>query len=275
MRYSYKKTLLFILLICTFIEANAQFRSRKKNFAAGLSIQAKGGINFFYGDLVSKNRHNYSLGIVALKDVSYCLDVRADLEYGSLRGTQYNEGQTDYFCSFENNYYSFSAGVSFRLLDYINGLLKDRLFNPYIIGQFGVIYYDADESFGPAAVAVYPDLNKPEHWRTEKGFAPILGLGCGCRLYINKKWAAHAEWVGVLPITDLLDAHEIWYKNRKNSGPYIQTDDNDYYYVGTVGVSYTFGASDWRNRSKYKRKTIHRRRPKNSHKKKKYNIRRR
>ncbi|SMO52263.1 hypothetical protein SAMN06265379_102227 [Saccharicrinis carchari] len=200
----------------------------------------------FFGDLVSESRTNYVFGVAAEREYTSYLNARVDLNYGSMKGTQINEGSTLPYATFENTFIQFGVGATFRPLDYAYGLFKQRFFNPYLIGQLTLIQYNATEYNGPGSFK--PD---GEIWRERSGIAPGVSFGAGLNYYMNNRVSLTAEVIGTAAFNDELDAHKEW---DDRAGNIHQTDGNDFFYVATVGITYLFDDSQWKNSPKYNRK---------------------
>lgn len=233
-----------ILLLSTSV--SSQYRKKRNQFLEGFKIQPKAGVNMFYGDLVSKSRTNYVFGVVAEREYTSYLNARIDLNYGSMKGTQINEGNTLPYANFENTFIQLGLGATFRPLDYAYGLFKQRFFNPYIIGQLSLIQYNATEYNGPM------NINPPgEIWRERSGIAPGVSFGAGLNYYVSNRMSLTVEAIGTAVFGDELDAHKDWEDGAGNIHP---TEGNDFFYVATVGASYLFDDSQWKNSPKYNRK---------------------
>lgn len=200
----------------------------------------------FFGDLVSESRTNYVFGVVAEREYTSYLNARIDLNYGSMKGTQINEGNTLPYATFENTFIQLGLGATFRPLDYAYGLFKQRFFNPYIIGQLSLIQYNATEYNGPM------NINPPgEIWRERSGIAPGVSFGAGLNYYMSNRLSLTVEAIGTAVFGDELDAHKDWEDGAGNIHP---TEGNDFFYVATLGATYLFDDSQWKNSPKYNRK---------------------
>lgn len=259
------KTTITCLIILLSTSINAQYK-KKHQFLEGFKVQPKVGFNMFYGDLVSTERTRYIFGVNAEKELNEYLNARFDLSMGSMKGSQ-QMSSGDVYAYFVNEFAQYNFGATFRPLDLAYGLFKQRRFNPYIIGQIGVIQWKAREFFGNAAhsndylawrgIGYDPiDTNGDGYddnferngtW----GFAPTITGGFGCAVFVNSRISINAEWNGTYAFTDELDAHAEW---TDNEGNVHQTAGNDFFYLGTIGVTYLFDDSQWRNSPKYNRK---------------------
>ncbi len=200
----------------------------------------------FYGDLVSESRTNYVFGVVAEREYTSYLNARIDLNYGSMKGTQINAGNTLAYASFENTFIQLGLGATFRPLDFAYGLFKQRFFNPYVIGQLSLIQYNATEYKGP----LHTDPNGGI-WRERSGIAPGVSFGAGLNYYFSNRLSLTLEAVGTAVFGDELDAHKEWYGG---DGEVHVTESDDFFYVATVGATYLFDDSQWKNSPKYNRK---------------------
>lgn len=222
-------------------------------FLEGFKMQPKAGVNMFFGDLVSESRTNYVAGIAFEREYLSYLNARVDLNYGSMKGTQIYAGTNLAYAYFENTFIQLGLGATFRPLDYAYGLFKQRKFSPYAIAQLSFTYYDATEFNGPANSR--PD---GEIWRERVGVAPGISMGAGVNYYLTSRYSLTAELLGTYNFNDELDAHKDW---SGPSGKVYTTDSNDFFYVTTVGVTYLFDDSKWRNSPKYNRKAYMKTRP--------------
>ncbi len=266
MRKNLKKAIIVYLTLLLSFSLNAQYRKRHQ-FLEGFKIQPKVGVNMFYGDLVSKKRTKYTFGVVAEKELTEYLNGRFDLTLGSMKGTQESAPGLIY-AYFSNFFVQYNFGATFRPLDLAMGLFKERRFNPYVIGEIGIIQWRAREWFGAASgfedgspwrgVGYTPNADRTDFdsdgsW----GFAPNISGGLGCSVFINSRISLNAEWVGSYTFTDKLDVHDVWYNGLQPDMTYeyeVQTAGNDFFYIGTIGATYLFGDSRWRNHPKYNRK---------------------
>ncbi len=243
---SSSKYILFSL-ICLFIltlNANAQ-RRRKPTFFEGTTVGPRAGVNMFFGDLVDKSRTSISFGGVAEKELSKYISGRLQLNVGQMKGEQIPPESEEAYAYFKNFYTELSVGASFKPLNLMFGYYKQRSFNPYIIGQIGIIQYSTKEWYGPASGQT-PD----ELWRQFSKISPIVSAGGGLSYWVNSRLSANVEFIGTLPFTDLLDGHKEW-----SSGDITyQTDANDFYYTAMVGITFLIDDSKWKNEPKYNRK---------------------
>ncbi len=244
--------LLIVVLSTVLSEANAQ-RRRKPRIWEGFSIAGQVGGNHFFGDLVDDSRSSISLGVIAEKELSTYLSARISLMGGTMNGTQhaYSDGSAinyvgDVYAYFNNIYSEFNIGASFRPLNLLLGYYKQRSFNPYIIGQIGMLYYSASEFYGDGS-----GYDHSTHWRDKDGITASIAAGGGLSYWINSQWSANIELIGTFPTTDELDAHSEWIAA---DGTIYQTEANDFYYTTTIGIRYLIDDSRWKNEPKYNRK---------------------
>ncbi len=237
------------LLLCTFIGETSAQRRRKSTLWDGVRVTPRAGANFFFGDLVDKSTTNYSFGVVAEKELSPYLSARVQLMGGSMKGTQIHPIENTMTSRFENIYGDFSVGASFRPIDLAFGYFKQRSFNPYIIGQFGVAYYNADNWYGPSGYI-------PNSFRHNvSGISPIISGGLGLSYWVSSKINVNIELVGTMPFSDLMDGHENWMYDGPDGQPVVvPTKSYDFYYTATAGVSFLINDSQWKNEPKYNRK---------------------
>lgn len=260
-----EKTLLISLILLMCISLDAQYKKRNQ-FLEGFKVQPKVGFNMFYGDLVSKERTRYTYGVNAEKELNEYLNARFDLSLGSMKGTQENSPGNVY-AHFTNQFIHYNLGATFRPMDLAYGLFKERRFNPYIIGQIGLMQWTAKEYYGAAAgdnanqawrgvgydpVDTNGDGKNDSFERNGKwGFAPTVSGGFGVSTFVSSRISISVEWIGTYAFTDELDAHANW---TDGQGNIVETDGNDFFYIGTIGVTYLFDDSQWRNSPKYNRK---------------------
>ncbi len=247
-----KKALFASILIYVTTSSYGQYYKRNK-FLEGFKIQPKVGFNMFYGDLVSEKRTKYTIGIAAEKELSTYLNARADLSYGSMQGTQINEIDGGTYATFDNSYIHFNIGATFRPFDLAYGLFKQRRVNPYIIGQIGIMPFSATEYWGNSGKGEEGTI-----WREVSEMAPTVSIGGGASIFLNSRVSINVEFIPSYSFNDRLDAHDVWYRGEitapKTPENTVQTDGNDFFYVGTIGVSYLFDDSKWKNSPKYNRK---------------------
>ncbi len=242
-----KKALFASLIILSSVSTFGQY-NRKNPILEGISIQPKVGFNMFYGDLVSEKRTNYTLGVSAEKSLKQYLSARVDLNFGQMKGTQDYGNEDIAYAYFKNIYADFNIGCSFTPLDLAYGYFKERQFSPYIIGQVGLMYYSSKEFWGEASPEIPNTL-----WRNPSGITPTVSVGGGVSYYLNSILRINAEFIGTYIFSDKVDGHDIWYEGGSTGIPH-QTDGNDFFYTGTIGVTYTINDINWKNNPKYNRK---------------------
>ena len=246
-----KRALIACIILLVSFSVSGQYRKKRNQFLEGFKIQPKAGINMFYGDLVSEGRTNYVFGVAAEKEVMPYLNVRLDVNYGSMKGTQLLPSTNDPYAYFENSFIGFNAGVTFRPIDLFYGLFKQRYFNPYAIGQIGMMSFNADEYFGDSGEPGYENTL----WRNVTGMTPTFSLGGGLNVYYNSHISFTAEFIASKAFSDQLDGHDVWYMNYNQPNQVeVETDAGDFFYVATIGVTYLFDDSQWKNSPKYNRK---------------------
>ncbi len=232
---------LFIIITISFA-SHAQYR-RKAAFWEGFTVAPMVGVNMFYGDLVDNSRTSYSGGAVAEREINTYLSGRFQVMGGKMKGEQ--SVQSVVSADFTNMYFDAAVGVSFKPMDLILGYYKQRTFNPYVFAQFGIIYYDATETFHDG----YPVPNRPD--RLTSGISPIMSIGPGVSYWLTPRLSINAELNGTFVFGDEIDGHKEW---ETPNGTIHQTKSNDYYYTITAGVSYLISDSKWKNSPKYNRK---------------------
>lgn len=161
-----KQTLVYFIILLLLIPSilEAQYRRKKFDIWQGFRVAPRGGVNIFYGDLVDKSRTNFSLGVIGERELTSYLSGRVQLMGGQMKGEQVYGETDEIYAHFENFYTDFSIGASFRPLDVAFGYFKQRSFNPYVIGQLGIIQYNTTEYYGPAAGPRY-ERSEDHVWR--------------------------------------------------------------------------------------------------------------
>jgi hypothetical protein len=245
MLYSRHTLIITALLLLVALSTEGQ-RRKAPRLWEGFRVIPKAGVNIFYGDLVDESRTKYSFGVAADKEIKPHLSLRAQIMGGAMKGTQMYGNSDQVYAYFDNSYFDFTVGASFRPLELMYGYFKQRSVSPYLFLQTGIVGFNATEYYGP--MGLVPNTK----WR-ETGFkiSPVISGGLGASFRINSLWSVVGEFTGYLPFTDLMDGHEEW---TSGSGTVYQTDDSDFYYTATLGVSYLIKDSKWRNHPKYNRK---------------------
>jgi len=245
---SSSKYILFSLICLSILtlNVNAQ-RRRKPTFLEGTTVGPRAGINLFYGDLVDQSKSSYSFGGVIEKELSKYVSARIQLMAGQMKGEQVYEGTDGLYAYFKNFYTELSIGATFKPLNLMLGYYKQRSFNPYVIGQFGIIQYTTKEWYGEYGYI-------PNTLRHQlSGISPIVTGGFGLSYWVNSRISVNTEILGTLPFTDLLDGHKEWVSGTDGELVY-QTEANDFYYTAMVGVTFLIDDSKWKNEPKYNRK---------------------
>jgi hypothetical protein len=224
-----------------------------------LSLTAKGGLNMFYGDLVDKSTIGFSFGLDLDKEIHKYFTVRTNLTFGKMQGTQlYGTDKSLTFANFKNTYFEWTIGGTYNILNQIYGYFRERTVQPYLLLQLGLIYSNATEYWG---LDEYIAANKGDNvWRKVSGIAPVTGFGGGALFWINPRWQVNLEFYGTYAFSDKLDGHDYWYMldndlttfktNEKH-----KTKSNGFYYTATIGATYLFGISDFKNDFSYNRKS--------------------
>nr|WP_321451805.1 hypothetical protein [uncultured Carboxylicivirga sp.] len=246
------KPLRYVILTLTvfaFISQASAQRRRRSTFWDGVRLTPRAGINMFYGDLVDQSRTSYTLGGVAEKELMPSLSARVQLMGGNMKGEQINGDQDELYAYFKNYYADFMVGASFKPLDLAVGYFKQRTFNPYLFGQFGVMYYNTKTWYGPAGYI-------PNTLRHQvSGITPTVSGGIGFSVWINSVVSVNAEYIASMPFSDMVDGHKEWmYDGPDGNVIVVQTDASDFYYTATLGVSFLLKDSKWKNEPKYNRK---------------------
>ncbi|MBR8534887.1 hypothetical protein KDU71_04885 [Carboxylicivirga sediminis] len=251
MPLSLRYIIVIAVLLATILPESYAQRRRKPKIWEGFSVTGRVGANHFFGDLVDDGRTHLSLGINADKELNTFLTARASIMGGKMSGTQfaYSAGNPDpnrIYAYFDNVYSELNVGATFRPLNVLLGYYKQRSFNPYVIGQVGMLYYSASEYYGNGSGQ--PDGSL---WREKSGITASISGGLGISYWINSQWSVNIEGIGTFPTTDELDAHSEW---TNGAGEIIKTASNDFYYTTSVGITYLIDDSRWKNEPKYNRK---------------------
>ncbi|MCU4175929.1 outer membrane beta-barrel protein [Carboxylicivirga sp. N1Y90] len=237
------------LVFCSLVSESTAQRRRKSTIWEGVRVTPRVGVNVFFGDLVDKSRTSYSFGGVAEKELTPYLSARVQLMAGNMKGEQTYADTDELYTYFSNFYTDFMVGASFRPLDLALGYFKQRSFNPYIVGQVGIIYHSTDTHYGPHGF----DPNTLRH--SVSGVSPSFGAGVGLSYWLNSRMNVNVEFIGALPFTDMIDGHKEWYSGTPGNIVKVnETDPFDAYYTASVGVSFLLNDSKWKNEPKYNRK---------------------
>lgn len=253
MHFNTKSTFIILLLTVMSIPSFSQYRRKKFDISEGLHIVPLGGVNVFYGDLVDKSRTSFTLGVAAEREMTTFLNARVSFMGGRMAGKQLN-GQDQVYAYFSNFYTEFSLGATYRPLDHTLGYFRQRSFNPYLIGQIGINYFNATERYGEGAGAYPPDYTisrLDQVWHKKSGVTPLFSLGGGLTYYYNSIFSVKLELMANKPLSDELDGHKEW---DDNQGVIHPTDAGDFYYTANVGLDITLNPSRWKNEPKYTRK---------------------
>jgi hypothetical protein len=247
MHTSTKSLILILVALLVASSINAQYRKRGwEKFKEGLSITPKGGYNMFFGDLVDESRGSFSLGAMAEKELTETLSARTQLIGGMMQGTQVLPTSNQVYASFENTYVEFTVGGAYRPLNQILGYFKQRKFQPYAHLNLGLVYFNATEYWGSGSGN--PD---GEVWRKAAEMAPVITAGGGTSYWITPIISANLELTGALPFTDRMDVHDEWYDGAGNTHV---TDDLDFYYTLTAGITILLKESRLKNDPRYNRR---------------------
>jgi len=250
MPLKYKYIIILTLLLTSLSFDGSAQRRKKSTLFDGVNITPRAGVNMFYGDLVDKSRTSYSAGATAEKELKEYLAARIQLMAGNMKGEQIQPETNLLYASFSNYYVDFALGAAFNPLDLFLGYYKQRSFSPYILGQFGVIYYNTTETYGP--VGYIPNTDR----HTISSIAPQITGGFGLSYWINRHISANIEYNCTLPFTDLLDGHEVWLNGPYDAPIEHTTDPYDVYYTASAGVTFIINDTKWKNAPKMRQNTI-------------------
>jgi hypothetical protein len=256
MHFNSKSIIILILLAVITIPLYSQYSRKKFDVTQGMHVVPMAGVNVFYGDLVDKSRASYTLGVAVEREMKTFLNARAYLMAGQMQGKQLN-GNDQVYAYFKNFYTEFSVGATYKPIDHVYGYFRQRSFNPYIIGQIGINYFNATEKYGPGAgefQPTHPNFGQPrldQVWHKKAGVTPLFSLGGGLTYYYNSMFLLRAEVLANKPLSDELDGHKEW---DDNFGNIYKTDAGDFYYTATLGLDIVIKDSRWKNEPKYTRK---------------------
>ena len=240
--YTNKKYILFLVVFLLSAVCLSQYKPPLM-FGDGLSFTAKGGVNLFYGDLVDKSRNSYSFGVTMDREMHEFFTLRTQIMLGQMKGTQIQKDNP--YVHFKNFYMEWTVGGTYNILNHAIGYYRERRFQPYALAHLGLVYYDAKEYWDETGFNQYIENDL---WRTASGVAPILGLGGGTSIWISPRFKATAEFYGNFVFSDELDAHKDWYNLSQGiPGPIHETENKDFYYIATVGITYLLNDSRFRN----------------------------
>ncbi|MDR2927924.1 MAG: hypothetical protein LBV41_06980 [Cytophagaceae bacterium] len=261
MRTNNKKwgLLIVILLIGTVSYSQYSYRGNSSNFLKGLSVTGKGALSMFYGDLVDRSRIQYLSGggISFEREMHPYFSLRTQLMYTTMKGAQLSDGNGPEFANFTGSYVEWTVGGTYSFLNHALGYFRERTFQPYVLLQAGINYFNATEMWGPAGYGEQTGVGVNGKWRDASGIARIVGFGGGTSIWIAPQFKINLEFAGAYAFSDKLDAHDSWFV-----WPFVDeiypTKSNDFYYTGTIGVTYIFKNSNFRNDSRFNRRTYNR-----------------
>jgi hypothetical protein len=252
-----KKTILLILAVWISVSGYSQLRrgysTQPFDLLSGTSITPKGGVNMFFGDLVDQSRTSYSVGALVNREMSRTISARLNLMAGTMKGEQISPSLNEPYATFENMYVEFGLGVSYRPINHALGYFKERTLQPYILAQAGMVFFSATEYWGPASAST-AGAEPGEVWREVTDITPMVSAGGGLSIWITPILSANLELTGTLPFSDQLDGHDVWY-NSWPDGEVHETDPYDFYYTATVGLTFLFSDSPFRNDPRYNRRS--------------------
>ena len=245
-----------MLLTLTVAEAQLRrtFTRRGFDILDGMTITPKAGVNLFYGDLVDESRTSYSAGLLIDREMTRTLSLRFNVTAGQMKGEQMNPVYDLPYASFTNFYTDISIGGSYRPLNHLMGYFRERTLQPYFVGQVGLVYYSAEETWGPASELITPGAVDGQIWRQPSGIAPMISGGGGVSFWISPTISLNAEFTGFLPFSDQLDGHDVWYSSWPD-GEAHDTAPYDVYYTATLGVSIMISDSPFRNDPRFNRRS--------------------
>jgi len=246
MQLKINPTLLILVLLWSSITVQAQYRRKTFDIFEGFKIAPTAGVNIFFGDLVDNSRTSYSFGVAAEREMLPYLNARTSFMLGQMKGTQIQYIGNLPYAYFRNKYFDVNIGATFKPLDLAFGYYKQRSFNPYIVGQLGIIAASGTEWYGIGSGNADGTV-----WRDFSAVHPIITLGAGVSYWFSNQLSLRAEALPTYVFGDQVDGHEYY---ERGDGSLIYTDSNDFYYTFTAGISYTIKDSRWKNEPKYNRK---------------------
>ncbi|MCU4157723.1 hypothetical protein J1N10_17240 [Carboxylicivirga sp. A043] len=249
MPLSLRYFIVLIVLLSTILpESNAQ-RRRKPKIWEGFSVTGRVGATHYFGDLVDDGQTHFAAGFVGEKELNTFLGGRLSLMGGKMSGTQNSSAGTKNGW-FENTFTELSAGVSFKPLNVLLGYYKQRAFNPYLVANVGALYFSATKYWGVYGNN-FPGVEYGDVWNEVSKVTATASGGIGLSYWINSQWSVNIEAIGTVPFTDDLDAHSSY---ELPGGGTVVTENNDFYYVTSVGLTFLIDDSRWKNEPKYNRK---------------------
>lgn len=272
--------LIISMLVVGLNEVSAQYYRRNSyRFTDGLSVSFQFGPSIYAGDMgysfpffngkddfFGGEIGNDELEIATAVDLTYgiglekeileYLNVRLQFNSGNLRGDRRKIGQ-DVNYRFRSTFYEASLGGVIDINNLISGYYSYRVVNFYAVIAPTFLLWNSGLDGNPefSLEAKNQSGNWQEVWnRASDGFTGgidygfVIKGGGGIKVRIDDKWSLMAEYTGNFAFSDNLDHYA-----KKSSGE--DTDGNDFYYVGQVGLSYKLGPTTFRSKSKYNRKS--------------------
>lgn len=218
------KRVLNIILIFLF-----PFMLSAQNFEAGLTF----GLVTYHGDLVSDlveiKETKLSYGIVLRSVLADKFSVRANFLAATLSGRDSNSsdpGKVNRGFHFKTKIYEFSLMGEWNILgtsrsDKRGGLVGQK-FTPYLFGGVGAVLFDPD---------VFEGTTQDPEGRDYTTLHVVIPTGVGFKMGLNERFVLSVELGGRTAFTDYLDGIS------KLGNP----SKNDWYWMGNIIVTYTFG----------------------------------
>jgi hypothetical protein len=237
MKASHAIVPIFTLTLFTVSTASAQVRLPKYEFGARLSSM------FYQGDLSpsaigSYKTPRFGIGVFATRIFGNSLSVRANLDYGKLRGNDAAYSQPEWRQNRNFNFTATTLELAGHLVYNFKGNYdQSARFSPYAFGGAGVSFLNINRDYS----AFNPDYFANEAWvgaglaediqKTLPRATLVLPVGLGLKYPVSQKLSIFSEASYRFMFTDYLDGFS------KSAS----ANQNDHYYNISVGLTYRFG----------------------------------
>lgn len=267
--------IILISLCVNFVEVSAQYRRSSYNFSDGLSVAVMFGPTVFAGDLgltypdpsPDQKELNYvgiSYGIAFEKAIKEIVSVKFQANKGTLQGERKNVNEPPYI-SFNNDFYEFTLSGNVDWTNVISGYYQFRKVNVYSITGVSLLTFKEESRWGEGITdqSLVGELDYTHLAPGDKhgnAVAFIAKAGAGVKIRIDNDWSIVTEFTGNFAMSDRLDGYVY------RAGGIDKTDSNDFYYMGQIGLAYSFGGSGFRSQPKFNRRSYAHRYKKNRYK---------
>ena len=206
------RKLLYITLLCL---GMASQLSAQRGFEVGAWL----GAGHYFGDLnttFNLNRPGFAGGLIGRFNFHDRISLRVGFNYGQL--SAYDSDSDNAFelarnLSFKTNSIDGFAAFEFNFLPYIHGS-NDHYFTPYLLGGFGVHYYNPKAKIDDQWVRLQPLGTEGQSIGGEYNLAsPMFVYGFGVKFDINYLWSINVELTGRALFTDYIDDVSTVYPN--------------------------------------------------------------